>query len=130
MNTFTFSEFFSIIDKKDKKSRLAADIFIHIEYKSTAEQEDIMRAVVAVIGKDTVGILAKVSGICAEHNANVMDVTQTIMQDLFAMTMMIEISKLNIDYIDFADKLTKAGSEMGLQVHVMHEDIFNAMHTI
>lgn len=66
-----------------------------------------MRAVVAVIGKDTVGILAKVSGICAEHNANVMDVTQTIMQDLFAMTMMIEISKLNIDYIDFADKLTK-----------------------
>ena len=69
-----------------------------------------MRAVVAVIGKDTVGILAKVSGICAEHNANVMDVTQTIMQDLFAMTMMIEISKLKIDYIDFADKLTKAGS--------------------
>lgn len=130
MNTFTFSEFFSIIDKKDKKTRLAADIFIHIEYKSAAEQEDIMRAVVAVIGKDTVGILAKVSGICAEHNANVMDVTQTIMQDLFAMTMMIEISKLNIDYIDFADKLTKAGSEMGLQVHVMHEDIFNAMHTI
>ena len=88
-----------------------------------------MRAVVAVIGKDTVGILAKVSGICAEHNANVMDVTQTIMQDLFAMTMMIEISKLN-DYIDFADKLTKAGSDMGLQVHVMHEDIFNAMHRI
>ena len=130
MNTFTFSEFFSIIDKKDKKTRLAADIFIHIEYKSAAEQEDIMRAVVAVIGKDTVGILAKVSGICAEHNANVMDVTQTIMQDLFAMTMMIEISRLNIDYIDFADKLTKAGSEMGLQVHVMHEDIFNAMHTI
>ena len=130
MNTFTFSEFFSIIDKKDKKTRLAADNFIHIEYKSAAEQEDIMRAVVAVIGKDTVGILAKVSGICAEHNANVMDVTQTIMQDLFAMTMMIEISKLNIDYIDFADKLTKAGSEMGLQVHVMHEDIFNAMHTI
>lgn len=102
-------------------------IFLYI---LTAEQEEIMRAVVAVIGKDTVGILAKVSGICAEHNANVMDVTQTIMQDLFAMTMMIEISKLNIDYIDFADKLTKAGSEMGLQVHVMHEDIFNAMHRI
>ena len=96
-----------------------------------------MRAVVAVIGKDTVGILAKVSGICAEHNANVMDVTQTIMQDLFAMTMMIEISKLKIDYIDFADKLTKAGSDMqqavadqGLVAHVMHEDIFNAMHRI
>lgn len=89
-----------------------------------------MRAVVAVIGKDMVGILAKVSGICAEHKANVMDVTQTIMQDLFAMTMLIEISGLTIEYIDFADKLKKAGEEMGLQIHVMHEDIFNSMHKI
>lgn len=89
-----------------------------------------MRAVVAVIGKDTVGILAKVSGICAEYKANVMDVTQTIMQDLFAMTMLIEISGLTIDYIDFADKLVKAGDEMSLQIHVMHEDIFNSMHKI
>ncbi len=89
-----------------------------------------MRAVVAVIGKDTVGILAKVSGICAEYRANVMDVTQTIMQDLFAMTMMIEISKLTIDYVDFAEKLKTAGTEMGLQIHVMHEDIFNSMHKI
>lgn len=89
-----------------------------------------MRAVVAVIGKDTVGILAKVSGICAEYKANVMDVTQTIMQDLFAMTMMIEISQLTIDYIDFAEKLKNAGREMNLQIHVMHEDIFNSMHKI
>ncbi len=89
-----------------------------------------MRAVVAVIGKDTVGILAKVSGICAEYRANVMDVTQTIMQDLFAMTMMIEISKITIDYVDFAEKLKSAGTEMGLQIHVMHEDIFNSMHKI
>ncbi len=89
-----------------------------------------MRAVVAVIGKDTVGILAKVSGICAEYKANVMDVTQTIMQDLFAMTMLIEISNLTIDYVDFADKLKNTGTEMGLQVHVMHEDIFNSMHKI
>ncbi|MCM1166237.1 MAG: ACT domain-containing protein [Lachnospiraceae bacterium] len=89
-----------------------------------------MRAVVAVIGKDTVGILAKVSGICAEYKANVMDVTQTIMQDLFAMTMMIDISGLTTDYIDFAEKLKAAGAEMGLQIHVMHEDIFNSMHKI
>ena len=89
-----------------------------------------MRAVVAVIGKDTVGILAKVTSICAEHGANVMDVTQTIMQDLFAMTMLIEISKLGIDYSTFADKLVNAGKDMGLQIHVMHEDIFNAMHRI
>ena len=89
-----------------------------------------MRAVVAVIGKDTVGILAKVSGICAQYSANVMDVTQTIMQDLFAMTMLIDISKLTINYADFADKLKETGTEMNLQIHVMHEDIFNSMHKI
>ena len=89
-----------------------------------------MRAVVAVIGKDTVGILAKISGICAQYSANVMDVTQTIMQDLFAMTMLIDISRLSIDYADFADKLKTAGTEMNLQIHVMHEDIFNSMHKI
>ena len=89
-----------------------------------------MRAVVAVIGKDTVGILAKVSNICAECNANVMDVTQTIMQDLFAMTMLIDITSCSVDYNVLADKLKAAGSDMGLQIHVMHEDIFNSMHNI
>lgn len=89
-----------------------------------------MRAVVAVIGKDTVGILAKVTAICAEHRANVMDVTQTVMQDLFAMTMLIEISDLSIEFSAFSDELKKAGDEMGLQIHVMHEDIFNSMHKI
>ena len=108
----------------------AGSDFIQSYHPKPADKEDKMRAVVAVIGKDTVGILAKVSGICAECKANVMDVTQTIMQDLFAMTMMIEISDLTIDYAAFADKLTAAGKEMGLQVHVMHEDIFNAMHRI
>lgn len=89
-----------------------------------------MRAVVAVIGKDTVGILAKVSAICAESNANVMDVTQTIMQDLFAMTMLIDITDCTKDYSVLADSLKKCGDELGLQVHVMHEDIFNSMHRI
>ena len=89
-----------------------------------------MRAVVAVIGKDTVGILARVTPICAEHRANVMDVTQTVMQDLFAMTMLIEISELRVEFSAFADELKKAGEEMGLQIHVMHEDIFNSMHKI
>ena len=93
-----------------------------------------MRAVVAVIGKDTVGILAKVSNICAECNANVMDVTQTIMQDLFAMTMLIDITKCSVDYNVLADKLKEAGNDMGqtlgLSIHAMHEDIFNSMHNI
>lgn len=89
-----------------------------------------MKAVVAVIGKDTVGILAKISAICAECNANVMDVTQTIMQDMFAMTMLIDITKITSDYGTLAERLKKSGEEMNLQVHVMHEDIFNSMHRI
>lgn len=89
-----------------------------------------MKAVVAVIGKDTVGILAKISAICAGDNVNVMDVTQTIMQDMFAMTMLIDISKCSEEYSVLADKLKRAGEEMNLQVHVMHEDIFNSMHHV
>lgn len=89
-----------------------------------------MKAIVTVIGKDTVGILAKVSGICAEHKANVMDVTQTIMQDLFAMIMMIDISELDTKFTDLSDELKALGEGMGLEIHVMHEDIFNSMHTI
>ena len=94
------------------------------------ERKYIMRAVVAVIGKDTVGILAKVSTICADFNANVMDVTQTIMQDLFAMTMLVDITNCTEQYSVLAEKLKKCGEEMNLQIHVMHEDIFNSMHRI
>ena len=89
-----------------------------------------MKAVITVIGRDMVGILAKVSGICAECRANVMDVTQTIMQDLFAMTMLVDITNCTEQYSVLAEKLKKCGEEMGLQIHEMHEDIFNSMHRI
>lgn len=89
-----------------------------------------MRAVITVIGKDMVGILAKVSSECAEHGINVLEVTQSILQDMFAMIMMVDISKSDIDFTEFSDKLGKMGSDMGLSIHAMHEDIFNAMHTI
>jgi len=89
-----------------------------------------MKAVVTVIGKDTVGILAKISTICAKHKANVMDVTQTIMQDLFAMIMLVDITELDIDFLVLSDELSAAGEKMGLSVHVMREDIFNSMHRI
>jgi ACT domain-containing protein len=89
-----------------------------------------MKAVITVIGKDTVGILAKVSGLCAADNVNVMDVTQTIMQDLFAMTMLTDISRLATDFGAFSDKLKALGEDLNLQIHVMHEDIFNSMHRI
>ena len=89
-----------------------------------------MRAVVAVIGKDTVGILAKVSTICAEYNGNVIEVTQSVLQDMFAMIMMVDISDLNVEFTVLADRMTKLGEELGLSIHTMHEDIFDAMHRI
>lgn len=90
-----------------------------------------MRAVITVIGKDAVGILAKVSTVCAGYNANVIEVTQSVIEDLFAMIMLVDISKLNVDFAEMADALSKKGEEeWGLKVLAMHEDIFNCMHHI
>ena len=89
-----------------------------------------MRAVITVIGKDMVGILARVSTQCAAHRINVLEVTQSILQDMFAMIMMVDISGCTVPFNELSDKLTGLGDEMNLKIHVMHEDIFNAMHRI
>ena len=89
-----------------------------------------MRAVITVIGKDVVGILSQVSGACAEANANVIEVTQSVLQDLFAMIMLVDISGLNISFDRFAANIDEIGQRMNLSTHVMHEDIFNSMHHI
>lgn len=89
-----------------------------------------MKAVITVIGKDAVGILAKVSTICAETNANVIEVTQSVLQDMFAMIMLVDITKMTDDFVVLQDKLTALGDTLGLKIHTMHEDIFNTMHRI
>ncbi len=89
-----------------------------------------MRAVLSVIGKDTVGILAKVSTVCAKYNANVTDVTQSVLQDVFAMIMLVDISKLNASFTELSDTMSDLSKELGLSIYVMHEDIFNSMHKI
>ena len=87
-----------------------------------------MRAVVSVIGKDMVGILAKVSAECENANMNVIEVSQTLLQDMFAMIMLIDITKGNTTLADFAAHMENVGKQSGLTIHVMHEDIFNSMH--
>ena len=89
-----------------------------------------MRAIITVVGRDTVGILAKVSAMCAEHNVNIIEVTQSILQDMFCMMMMADTSKASVDFTTFADSLEKYGEQNGLSIHAMHEDIFNSMHRI
>lgn len=89
-----------------------------------------MRAVITVIGRDAVGILAKVSAVCAENNANVTEVTQSVLQDMFAMIMLVDISNLKGDFSGLSDSMTKLGESQGLKILTMHEDIFNTMHRI
>ncbi len=89
-----------------------------------------MKAVITVVGKDTVGILAKISSFCASHNVNVTDVSQTVLQDMFCMIMMCDIKDINCPFGDFVDTAAEIGDANNLKVHVMHEDIFNSMHRI
>ena len=89
-----------------------------------------MRAVITVVGKDMVGILAKVSGICAENNVNIIEVTQSILQDMFCMIMMADTSESTVPFTELADSLESFGKESNLVIHIMHEDLFNSMHKI
>ncbi len=88
-----------------------------------------MRAVISVVGKDKPGILAFVATKCANQKINIVDVTQKVLQDLFTMMMIVEIPN-GLKVQDISKEFEKYGDEEGLDIHVMSEDIFNAMHTI
>ncbi len=89
-----------------------------------------MKAVITVIGKDKVGIIALSSAECAKYGANIVDISQTVMKEYFAMIMLVELSGLNVDFASFAENMNKVGLENGVDIRVMHEDIFNSMHKI
>ena len=89
-----------------------------------------MKAVLTVVGKDTVGILAKVSGECAKYNVNILEVSQSILQEMFCMIMVGDIDKLNVQFGEFSDAMSELGASINMSINVMHEDIFNSMHRI
>lgn len=89
-----------------------------------------MKAVITVIGKDKVGIIARVSALLAENGVNILDITQTIMQELFTMVMLVDISVTKVKFTELVDILAKIGEDMGLEIRCQHEDIFNSMHRI
>jgi ACT domain-containing protein len=88
------------------------------------------RVVVSVIGQDRTGIVAGISKVLAENNANILDISQTIMDNLFAMIMLVDISNAKVDFATLKKELEKAGKELGVEVIVQHEDIFKYMHRI
>ena len=89
-----------------------------------------MKAVVTVTGKDKVGIIAMASAECAKYGANIIDISQTVLSEYFAMIMMVSIEGLTVDFSAFAEAMKKAGGKCGVDIRVMHEDIFNTMHRI
>ena len=89
-----------------------------------------MQAVISVTGKDNIGIIAKASNKCAEYNVNIVDVSQTILQDYFVMIMLVDIDNISIPFSDFVDIMSEVGKNNNLEIHTMHEDIFNSMHRI
>ena len=89
-----------------------------------------MKAVVTVTGKDKVGIIAMASRECARYGANIIDISQTVMREYFAMIMLVELDNLNCDFAAFATAMKQEGEENSVDIRVMHEDIFNVMHKI
>jgi ACT domain-containing protein len=89
-----------------------------------------MKAVITVTGKDSMGIIAKVSSACAENGANIIDITQSVMREYFAMIMLADIDSLKVTFSEFVDKLAELGHSCGLEIHAMHEDIFDTMHHV
>ena len=89
-----------------------------------------MKAVITVVGRDTVGVVAKVSGVCSELNINIEDVTQSIMQELFCTIMLVNLEKCNVSHDAMRARFAKAGEEMGMQVNITRQEVFDAMHRI
>ena len=89
-----------------------------------------MKAVVTVTGKDKVGIIAMASRECARFDVNIIDISQTVMKEYFAMIMLVELDNLNCDFSAFVNAMKTTGEENGVDIRVMHEDIFNTMHKI
>lgn len=89
-----------------------------------------MRAVITVVGHDKIGIIADVSRVLAEHKVNILDISQTIMQDFFTMIMLVETKEATASFKELSTMLEALGTERGLSIHIQHEDLFQSMHRI
>ena len=89
-----------------------------------------MKAVITVIGHATVGVVARVSAVCAELNINIEDITQSILQDMFCMIMLVDISACASEPAEIRARFDTLGQEMGMQVTVTRQEVFDAMHKV
>lgn len=89
-----------------------------------------MKAVITVLGKDRVGIIAGITAVLAESQVNILDISQTILQDYFTMIMLVELPEEQLALPELAERLQAKGDELGVQVRVQHEAVFSAMHRV
>ncbi len=89
-----------------------------------------MKAVITVTGRDTVGIIAEVSTLCARADANILEITQSVLSEYFAMIMLVDIDRLNMPFSDFSDAMAALGKSRALDIRAVHEEIYEAMHRI
>jgi len=97
------------------------------------QEEDNMKkekVVLTAIGANKSGIVASVSQTVADYNCNILDMTQTIIDELFAMIIIVDITDLKMDFSDFKEKFEKRGEELGIKIFVQHENVFRYMHRI
>jgi ACT domain-containing protein len=93
-------------------------------------REESNRAIITVLGRDQIGIIAWVSGRLAEYSVNILDISQTIINEFFTMIMVVDLNPANLELVALARILENEGRDKGLQVKVQHEDIFTFMHRI
>lgn len=89
-----------------------------------------MKAFITVIGRDTVGVVAKVSGLCCELGINIEDVSQSILQGMFAMIMLVDLSDCTVSHEELHRRADALAAEMGMQINLTRQEVFDAMHTI
>ena len=88
------------------------------------------RAIVTVVGRDQVGIIAGVCALLAEHNVNVLDISQTVLQEYFSMIMLVDCAACPVPFAELAERMRTEGTARDLVIRIQREDIFNAMHRI
>ena len=88
------------------------------------------KAVITVVGKDSVGIIAKVCTYLAENDINILDISQTIVQGFFTMMMIVDVTKMEMDFVTLTEQITRIGEDTGVQIKCQREEIFDKMHGI
>lgn len=89
-----------------------------------------MKAIVTVVGKDRIGIIASVCSLLAGYEVNILDIRQTVMQGYFTMMMVVDTSLSELPFAELVKKLDQKGEEMGMSIRLQREDIFEAMHRV